>query len=117
MKKTEEKNRAKNYEKYSEFIISNNSEKILNKKFKNIAKTYFYRKIKINTTNIIGKSKTFIDSYKHKKKKNKKGKKEKKEIIPKKINEESERRYTDSTLLVKSEKEKEKNNIRYLEYQ
>jgi len=113
---------------------SNYSERIPIKKEKNIAKTYFYKKI--NNNNILGKSKTLIDPEKKKRKRERKEnteikekqekqekiekqeKKEKNEKIEKKLKlkiYEEEKKYIDSTFLVKEEKTKIEENKKVIE--
>lgn len=86
--------------------MSYNSEIFNNKKGKNIAKTYFYKKIDSN--NLLGKSKTIIINPEKRNKKNKnEKKKEKKRKIRIHI---EEKKYADSTSLAQSEKEEKFQN-------
>ena len=84
------------------YNLSTISDKILNKKIKKLAKTYLYKKIKNKNLNNKNKSKTSI----HHRRKRRKSKRVKKEIIElKKIEDTSEKKYMDSTLLAYEKKE------------
>ena len=101
--KNEEENKI-NDEKSNKIKSTNmsyNSEKIPHKKTKNIAKTYFYKKI--NNNNLLDKSKTIINPGKNKKKKNENEKNQEKKNKLRIYNE--EKKYADSTSLIRNENE------------
>ena len=111
----DEKNMKENKEneenKRMSVITFNKLSIISNKVIGNFAKTALYKKIIKKNNDTIGKSSTLIfNGNKRKRRKSKKEKREKKEF--KKIEEVSEKKYIDSTLLIRAEKmdNKEENN-------